>query len=548
MRKTIHLVSFLILMPGACQNVRAATARTILIFPFINQSSRADLGWISEGLAEILASRLVAPDRYILGRDELNAAYAQLELPPGKSLTLASDYKIAEILGVDWAVMGSFDVVGTRLTAQASLLDARGLKLSRPIEATGELSDMVELQTDLAWRLLAAHDPDFVVGREEDFQHRLPEVRLDAFENYIRGILSTDDDSRVRFLTEADRRYPQDHQAAFQLGRYYFDRKDYARSGTWLRKLNDGDPNYLESLFLQGVSEYFLGQEGASEKVFAQLAKQIPLNEVSNNLGVMEARRHDFADALAEFERAYQADPSDPDFSFNMGVCLWYLKRYNEADKSLKQALSIDDDDIGAHTLLALVSGKLGEDDRQRVEQKWITVHEGVSISNGAEEDILPQTRIKKHYDGHAFRLLALTVQNAEERNLASKSPAEHAQFHVTKGKRLLAAGRSAEAERELTEAVSLIPEDYQVHMDLAQVLEAEGKHQEAAGELATSLKLKDSVAAHILLARVYLSLNRADAARTQGEAALSLDPGNQEAARLVQQIQARAPETRRLP
>lgn len=548
MKKTIRLVSILILMLGASRPGRAAPARTILIFPFTNQSSRADLGWISEGLAEILSSRLAAPNRYILGREERNAAYAQLELPPGKALTLASAYKVAEILGVDWAVVGGFDVVGTRLTAQASFLDARGLKLSPPIEATGELSDLVDLQTQLAWRLLAAHDPDFVVGREEDFARGLPDVRLDAFENYIRGLLATDDDSRVRFLTEADRRDPKEHQAAFQLGRFYFDAKDYAKADIWLRKLNAGDPNYLESLFLLGVSKYFLGQEGASENIFAAMAKQIPLIEVSNNLGVMQARRHDFADALAQFSRAYQADPSDPDFSFNMGVCLWYLKRYNEADKSLKEALSLDDDDIGSHTLLALVSAKLGDTARQRAEQKWITDHEGVPAAEVSEEDILPQTRIKKHYDGHAFRLMALAVQNAVEKNLASKPPAEHAKFHRNKGMQLIAAGRAAEAERELAEAVSLVPDDSQMHMDLAQALEAEGKHQEAARELETSLKLKDSVAAHILLARVYLELNRAEAARTQGEAALTLDPGNHEAAQLVQQIHDRAPETRRLP
>lgn len=548
MKRTIRRVSILIFMLVGHQPGHAATARTILVLPFANQSSRADLAWISEGFAEILSSRLAAPDRYVLGRDERNAAYAQLELPPGKPLTLASDYKVAEILGVDWAVVGSFDVEGNRLTARARLLEARGLKLSSPIEATGELSDMVDLQTQIAWRLLAAHDPEFVVGREEDFRRRLPDVRLDAFENYIRGIMATDDESQVRFLTEADRRNPQDHRAAFALGRFYFDRKDYSKSGIWMRKLNEGDPSYLESLFLLGVSEYFLGQEEASEKVFALLAKQIPLNEVSNNLGVMEARRHDFSDALTQFDRAYQADPSDPDFSFNMGVCLWYLKRYNEADKSLKEALSIDDDDIGAHTLLALVSGKLGDQDRRQVEQKWITDHEGVAVSRVSEEDILPQTRIKKHYDGHAFRLMALAVQNAVEMNLASKPPTEHAQFHIAKGRRLLASGRSAEAEREMAEAVSLVPNDGEAHVNLARVLEAEGKHQEAARELETSLKLKDSVAGHILLARIYLSLNRAEAARTQGEAALKLDPENHEAGQLVQQIHERATETRRLP
>lgn len=532
----------------ACPLQGAATARTILVFPFANQSHQANLNWISEGFAAFLSSRLAASDRYVLGRDERNAAYAQLELAPATPLTLASVYKVAETLGVDWAVVGSFAVAGDNLTAQARLLDARGLKLSAPIEVSGALNDLVGLQTRLAWRLLAAHDPQFTVGTEEDFRRRFSDIRLDAFENYIRGVLASDDASRIRYFTEADRRDPRDHQAAFQLGRYYFDQKDYARAAAWLKKLDEHDTNYLESLFLTGVSEYFLGHEAPAEKAFTDLSRQIPLNEVSNNLGVLQAKRHDFAGALANFERAYNGDPTNPEFAFNMGVCLWTLKRYDESAKYLKEALSLDDDDPGAHTLLAAELGKLGDVDGQRRERKWLDEHEGAASDTLSEKDIVLQTRIAKHYDGRAFRLLALAVQNAQEESLQGMSPAEHGQFHFASGRKLFAEGRLPEAERELAEAVSLLPQNDEAHLVMAQVLEGEGKHREAAGELESSLNLKNTVTARVLLARVYLSLGRVDAARDQDQAALSLDPNNREAAQLMDQIRARAPGSRRTP
>jgi len=523
-------------------------ARTILVLPFSNQSHRADLDWISEGFAAFLSSRLASSDRFVLGRDERNAAYAQLDLAPETPLTLASVYKVAEILGVDWAVLGNFNVEGDALTARARLLDARGLKLSETIEVTGALNDLVELQTRLAWRLLAAHDPQFTIGTEDEFRRRFPDIRLDAFENYIRGILDADDASRIRYLTEADRRDPRDHQAAFQLGRYYFDQKDYARAAVWLKKLDERDTNYLESLFLTGVSEYFLGHEGPAEKAFTELSKQIPLNEVSNNLGVMQARRHDFAAALANFQRAYDGDPTDPEFAFNLGVCQWYLKKYDESIKYLKEALSIDDDDPGAHTLLGAELGKLGDSEGERRERQWLADHEGGASNTLSENDLVLQTRITKHYDGRAFRLLALAVRNAQEESLQGMSPAEHGQFHFASGRKLFSEGRLPEAERELAEAVSLLPQDGEVHLTMAQVLEAEGKHREAAAELESSLRLKNTVTAHVLLARVYLSLDRLDAARDQDQAALSLDPGNREAVQLMEQIRTRAPALRRTP
>src|SRR3989442_15362884 len=170
------------------------------------------------------------------------------------------------MLGLEGAGVGSFAGEGNQRTARARLLDMRHMKLKPVLEATGELAEVVELQTRLAWRMLATGDPGFTTGKEEDFASRFRDIRLDAFENYIRGILAADDQARVHFLESADRLAPADHVAAFQLGRDYFDQKDYANSAKWLRKLAQPDPDYLESLFLLRVDEFFLGHEAAADR------------------------------------------------------------------------------------------------------------------------------------------------------------------------------------------------------------------------------------------------------------------------------------------
>jgi uncharacterized protein HemY len=82
----------------------------------------------------------------------------------------------------------------------------------------------------------------------------------------------------------------------------------------------------------------------------------------------------------------------------------------------------------------------------------------------------------------------------------------------------------------------------------LGQALEGEGKHQDAASELQTSLRLQDSAEAHISLARVYISLNQKDLAHDQGEAALRLDPQNQQAQQLLHQLTTEDPAQRTTP
>lgn len=538
MRKTLGVVLLLL----APLNLRGSTeVRTILVFPFENQSGRPDLNWISESFPVMLSSRLARPENYVLGRQERDAACLQLGLSPEAPLTLASEFEVAQTLGADWVIVGSYDVQGDRLTGRARLLEMRRLKLTPAFEEAGELAELTDVETRLAWRLLAMHDPDFVVGKEEDFARPFPAVRLDAFENYVRGLLATDDEARIHFFQEADRLSPADHRAAFALGQLYFDRKEYTSSATWLQKLQEADEHYLESLFFLGVDEYFLGNETEAQKAFEGLARQIPLNEVWNNLGVLKARRGQYAAALAVFNRAYQADASDPDFCFNRGVCLWYLSRYKEAAQALEEALRVNEDDSEAHTLMAMALKKLGDAAGEQREAHWLAEHEEGSAAE-LSQDILPRTRLKKNYDGGAFHLLALTLQNALEERLATLPPAEHAKVHIARGEKFFADGRLPEAERELAEAAGLVPGDSETHLTLAQVLEAEGKHREAAAELENCLQLKNSAAAHLTLARVYLALQQPQRAREQGQAALALEPGNQEAERLLEQIAATPP------
>ena len=544
MRRALRLLLLLLL---SWRPAGASEAHAVLIFPFENQSGRADLNWVSESFAETLSSRLSGPGFYVLDREERNAACDQLGIPADIPLTVASEYKVAQTLGVDWAVLGKFKVEGSSLTAGARLLDLRQLKLSPAIEVAGELTELVDLQTRLVWLLEAAHDPHFTVGAEEDFRRRFPEVRLDAFENYIRGILAADDPTRIHFFQESDGLDPTDHRAAFALGQLYFGQKDYANSAKWLRKLGPNDPQYLKSLFLFGVDEFFLGHYPSSKAAFERIGTEIPLGEVANNVGVLEARAGRDAEALEDFERAYKSDPTDADFCFNRGVALWNLRRYRAAAESLEETIRLKDDDSEAHTLLAVVWGKLGDAAGEQTQLEWLGQHQEGSEA-GPSRDVLPQPRLKKNFDERAFRLLSLAIHNALEERLAGMPANEHAAVHKSRGARFVNEGRFSEAERELEEATSLVPGDRDAHMSLAQVFEAEGKHQEAVGEFQTALKLQDSFAGRIGLARVYLSLGQWEQARQEVEAALKFEPGSREAQELIRQISSHSSTAKKEP
>jgi predicted Zn-dependent protease len=245
---------------------------------------------------------------------------------------------------------------------------------------------------------------------------------------------------------------------------------------------------------------------------------------------------------MAAFEGARKGDPTDPVFNFNLGVCLSFLKRPKEATPYLEEALRLSPDDPEIHLLLAEAFTAEGNVEGKERELRWLAAYGDTAVPD-AHPDLLPHLRLKKNYDGRAYRLLSLAMRNALEERLQREPVARHAEVHLRRGREFLAGGKLREAESELREAVSLASGDSEAHLTLAQVYEAAGRHRDAAAEIEASLRLKDSLTAHLFLARVYLSLTQPEAARAQGRAALSLDPTNREAQMLMARIPQAAPE-----
>jgi tetratricopeptide (TPR) repeat protein len=522
----------------------APRTRTVVVFPFENQSASSSLGWISEAFAEVLSRRLAGSGRFLLNREELNEAYKQYGIPPDTTLTLATEYKVAETLGVDWAVVGRFKVVGQQLTADVQLLDLSSLRLSPAIEKAGPLTDVIGIQTQMAWAILKQYDPDFQGGSEEGFARLFPPLRLDAFEDYVRGILAQDKATRIAFFSAAARLNPGDHRAAFALGQQYFQQKDYVNSRYWFQQLDSQDPDYLKSVFLRGVDNFFLGDDRAAQAAFEALARQLPLNEVWNNLGVLEARRGDFQAALASFKQSFRGDPSDPVYNYNLGACYSDLRQYQEAIAYLQRTLAADPGDLGARTLLAYVMNKQGNSAGSRAQLQWVSEHEGAALAN-LNANILPQPRIKKTYNGEAYRLLSVAVNNAMESELAKQPPAERARLQMERGEESVKEGRLQDAVRELNEAVSLSPGNSIAHLFLGQAYDLQGEHTKAIDEFQSSLRLDNSAVTHLWLAHAYFSLHELSQAMDESQDALRLDPGNPDARRLIDSIQQQTKSSR---
>lgn len=88
-------------------------------------------------------------------------------------------------------------------------------------------------------------------------------------------------------------------------------------------------------------------QAGDQENAKLALDKALELapNDAGtlNYLGLLAARRRDMVQAMRDFDRATEIDPSFADARFNAGVAAFELKRYNEAIQRFRAALALSD-------------------------------------------------------------------------------------------------------------------------------------------------------------------------------------------------------------
>ncbi len=492
---------------------RIVVGHTMVVIPFENASPTPGLEWLGESFPETFHEQLNSPVLYVASRDERLRAYDRQGIPAGVHPSRATLYRLAEQMDVDYAVLGSYSYDGARLTAIAQLLDMRVQKLSPAATESGPLADLGSLQSALAWDLLRLIRSDFSMPKDKYIASAAP-ARLDALENYIRGILAATAEQKVRHYREAVRLNPDYAQAWLELGKTYYAQRAYEAAIAALGQVQQSSlvsgAVAREANFYLGLAAYAHGDFAKSESAFAFVAARLPLAEVYNNLGVVAARRGQ-KKAADYFERAIQNDPSDPDYRFNMAVTLTQAGDRAGAARELHTALDHRPNDAEAKMLLDSMTPPAGAG--------------GIVPSSATLK--APLERIKREYEEDAFRQMTTQMGSWAEERFARSDPRAHARFHVELGKELLAHGFTAEAEAEFRHAAAVDPSSTAPLTALAEDYDARGDAREARAQAEAALRIRESAEAYLLLARLDLRENRIEAAAQNINRALQLEPGN---------------------
>ncbi|HET7103053.1 MAG TPA: tetratricopeptide repeat protein, partial [Terracidiphilus sp.] len=493
--------------------------RIVLVLPFDNGTGQPSLEWIREAAAELLTSRFASAGLSPLRREDRLYALDHLGLPEGFQPSRASALKLAQTLDAESIVVGSFRMEDTHLVAEARVVDVPHLTMSALVTSRGPMASMVVVFDRLAWKLTRTIDPKFN-GSEETFVAAGKGLRVDAFEQYIRGITEPDQAERISHLQQSVKLDPKFGPAWMAIGRTDYGGQDYEQAAEAFAKVGRNSPDALEAGFYRGLSLLFSGQYAKAEAAFGQVAKILPLAEVLNNEGVAVSRQgHDGSDF---FRRATGADPRVADYHFNLAVSLKHKGATPEALIELKQCLKLRPSDSEAQSLLT----------------DWTTPRTAATDPEARPD---PLERIVRRFDAAAFRQAANMMNQVELARLAELSPSERARMLAKQANEYLERGLLLEAERFYQSAVSADGSLAEAHVGLAEVNERAGDADEARKEAGAALAISPSAEAYLVMARLDLAANDEAKAGEEAQQALRLDPQSRAAQDLIQKIQAKA-------
>lgn len=509
--------------------------RVVLVLPFENRSGNATLSWIGDSFPDTLDRRLNSVGFLTISHDDRVFALTHLGLPADFRPSRATTIRIAQQLDANYVVVGSYTVqpaaaqptstqspatTGNRIAIQAKVLSIDELRLSPPAEDGAELNRLYDAENAIAWKIARIIDPKLNVA-EQTFLSAGGAVPLPAFENYIRGINAPTPAESLQRLQTAVAAAPNYDGALLALGKEQYTRRDFAAAASTLAKVPTSDPQALEANFYLGLARFNSANYAGAAAAFEFVASRLPLPEVVNDQGVALARQG--KDAVALFQRASAADPSDEDYHYNLAIALYRqgdtAQALQQADAALK--LKPNDQEAGslrAHLAIAPVGSRLTTSDS------------GFS----------PVERVRRSYSEAGFRQAAFQLDQIRAARLAALPPDKRAAEYTDLGLGYLAQGLLPRAEQQFQSALSADPRSAAAHAGLAQVRERSGNASAARSEAQQSLNIHPNASALLVLARLDLAQNQLPASADDVSRALRLEPANSAALAMRQSLQQR--------
>jgi tetratricopeptide (TPR) repeat protein len=584
----LAVLALVLALPTGSGKVAAqasSSSEVVLILPFENVSNHPEYNWIGESFADSLSALLNKPGLNVVTSEERAVAYQRLRLPLTVLPSRATAIKIARELKASMIVIGTYTVTIPPAAADdkpTAAVDrplamiageARVVRVNegrmagdifdgawapRVYDFSDQVSNLQKVHGELAYQVLFQRDKALSFSRNQLIQEAT-KVPAQAYEAVQKGLLTPDrDPTRAIYFKNALKLFGKDNggavypQAAFELGRFYFNQAQWKEAIEYFTMLQKKDAHYGEAQFYAGLAYWKTGDITNAIATLVPLAdeKVMPLVGVYNNAGAVsvaaardekkpEERTRLLLQGITLLSRAVDSSPDDTTVLFNYAYALFLAEKYPEAADKLEKVIAADQRDGQAYFLLAKVQERANHADaanaadnqaRKYMQQsyaKWQTdwqKSQSLATLSLRSRDVLNQ----------------IDITDLDRRKVIEAANANNTQEALNKIRDLYQQGRDDEALAEIRKVLIVEPTNAEAFLLSGRINQRRGDQEAAIAALKTAIfwdpppKMID---AHILLGRIFLERGDLGEARKYSVSAINIDSNNQEAMALQRQV-----------
>jgi len=508
-----------------------ATPGRILVMPFDNVKHDGRIIWMGEAAAVLLADDLNAFGVNAITREERRQAFDVLQVPPTASLTDATVIRIGQIVGAAQVVVGTVQLDGENLVVHARSIALESGKLQSDVFDRGPMADLFAIFERMARHVMS---PSVAGAGGAPPLH--PPVA--AFENYIKGLLAETPSTALTYLNAAVRADPKFDEVRLALWHVFDDQAEHDRALAAVRPVPPTSQLARRARFLAGLSEASLSRYEEAFATFKALADDRPSAPVLNNLGVIQLRRGGSTQLGVPtyyFNKAAEADPTDPDYFFNLGYAYWLDHDVQTAVYWLREAVRRDPTDGSAHFVLGVALGATNPAEASREKElarrlsstyaEWEKRPASDPVPKGLE-------RVKRDVELPHARQIEATLATGNQRDQQ-----ELARFYLDRARRLYEQEHDRDALDEVRRTLFLSPYQAEANLLLGRIYLRGGRVRDAIDALNVAIWSDETAEAHAVLAQAHLDARDMDSARTEATRALAMDAQSADAKRVLDQL-----------
>jgi tetratricopeptide (TPR) repeat protein len=506
----------------------------ILVMPFgvdVDPAAPGGAGsalWLGEAAAVLVTDGLAARGFDVLARTERLAAFEQLNLPMSSALTRATMIRVGELVGASAVVFGEVRL-DERLSIRARLIDLEAGSEKPAVVESARLADLFAIFERVSGGLAAAAGKPAAPRAPTE---AVPQS-LEAFENFVKGLVAATPEAQQRFLELAMVETPRDGRVLVELWRVY------SALGLHDKALQAASAVPAESSFARqarfavALSLIELGRLDGAARELTTLHDERQSAAIAGALGVVELRRAGAPAAVRRFETAVRLSPAGTDHLFNLGYAQARTSNANAALGTLREVVKLDAADADAHVVMsALLSsaGRAAEAHRERELAVWLgALPEAATAFSKVPDGLERLPRALEPDAGARAQVLREHPGQRDERATAA--------YHLERGRALVEAKRDRDAIAELRRAVYLDPYANEPHLLLGLAYQRSGRLGEAIDEFRVALWARETADGQVALGRALLDSGDREGAKTAATRALQLDPQSADARELLDRI-----------